>query len=164
MTTALLVALCAVLIALPTPPGLSQAGHRVLAVVALAIGLWCTEALPMGVTGMLVVMALVLSGGVAGFPEALVGFAQPVAYFLIGVLTIGLAVLRSGLAERVAWFFLRRSRGEPGHSTCKCCWRFLCLPCCYPPRLPVQASSFMSMSRPCSSVRYRVERRLPKRS
>ena len=112
MTAALLVVWCAVLIALPTPTGLSQAGHRVLAVVALAIGLWCTEALPMGVTGMLVVMALVLSGGVAGFPEALVGFAQPVAYFLIGVLTIGLAVLRSGLAERVAWFFLRRSRGR----------------------------------------------------
>jgi anion transporter len=110
--TILLLVLCVLLIALPTPAGLSRAGHRVLAVMALAIGLWCTEALPMGVTGVLVVMALVLSGGVAGFPEALVGFAQPVAYFLIGVLTIGLAVLRSGLAERVAWFFLRRSRGQ----------------------------------------------------
>lgn len=112
VTTAVLLLLCVVLLALPTPRGLSLAGHRVLAVVALAIGLWCTEALPMGVTGMLVVMALVVSGGVAGFPEALVGFAQPVAYFLIGVLTIGLAVLRSGLAERVAWFFLRRSQGQ----------------------------------------------------
>jgi sodium-dependent dicarboxylate transporter 2/3/5 len=112
LTTTLLLVLCMGLMALPTPPGLSLAGHRVLAVVALAIGLWCTEALPMGATGMLVVIALVLSGGVAGFPEALVGFAQPVAYFLIGVLTIGLAVLRSGLAERVAWFFLRRSRGQ----------------------------------------------------
>ena len=40
------------------------------------------------------------------------GFADPVAYFLIGVLTIGLAVSRSGLAERVARFFLRRSRGS----------------------------------------------------
>jgi di/tricarboxylate transporter len=36
-----------------------------------------------------------------------------VAYFLMGVLTIGLAVLKSGLAERVARFFLRRSRGRP---------------------------------------------------
>ena len=112
LTTAGLLGLCVALMALPTPTGLSHAGQRVLAVVALAIGLWCTETLPMGVTSMLVVMALLLSGGVAGFPQALSGFAQPVAYFLIGVLTIGLAVLRSGLAERVAWFFLRRSQGR----------------------------------------------------
>jgi anion transporter len=79
----------------------------------MAIGLWCTEVLPMGVTGMLVVIALVLSGGVPGYQEALVGFAQPVAYFLIGVLTIGLAVLKSGLAERIARFFLRRCGGRP---------------------------------------------------
>jgi anion transporter len=112
LITALLVVLCVALMAVPTPVGLSRQGHRVLAVVGLAIGLWCTEALPAGVTSVLVIVALVLSGGVRGFPEALVGFAEPVAYFLIGVLTLGLAVLRSGLAERVARFFLRRCRGR----------------------------------------------------
>ncbi len=112
LTGLALMALSVVLMLLPTPTGLSLQGHRVLAVVALAIGLWGTEALPMGVTGMLVMVALELSGGVSGFREALVGFAQPVAYFLIGVLTIGLAVLKSGLAERVARFFLRRCRGR----------------------------------------------------
>ena len=96
----------------PAPAGLPEAGKRVLAVAVLVIGLWCTEALPAGVTSLILIVALVLSGGVAGFPEALAGFAHPVAYFLIGVLTIGLAVSRSGLAERVARFFLRRSRGS----------------------------------------------------
>ena len=85
LTLVVLVVLCGGMLLLPTPVGLTLQGQRVLAVAALAIGLWCTEALPMGVTGMLVVMALVLSGGVAGFPEALIGYAQPVAYFLIGV-------------------------------------------------------------------------------
>lgn len=102
-----------VVLCLPTPSGLSLAGQRVLAVTALAIGLWVGEALPVGVTSMLVVLALVLSGGVPGFREALAGFAEPVAYFLIAVLTLGLAVLRSGLAERVARFFLRQCRGRP---------------------------------------------------
>ncbi len=106
-----LAGLAMLLMAWPTPAGLSLAGQRVLAVAVMAIGLWCTEAIPAAVTGILLVIALVLSGGVPGFPEALVGFAEPVAYFLIGVLTIGLAVLRSGLAERVACFFLRRSGG-----------------------------------------------------
>jgi anion transporter len=36
-----------------------------------------------------------------------------VTYFLMAVLTLGLAVLRSGLAERVARFFLQRCGGRP---------------------------------------------------
>ena len=111
-TVAVLLALCAMLIAAPAPAGLPEPGKRVLAVAGLAIGLWCTEALPAGVTSLVLVLALVLSGGVPGFSEALAGFADPVAYFLIAVLTIGLAVSRSGLAERIARFFLRRSRGS----------------------------------------------------
>jgi anion transporter len=107
-----LIALFSLIVALPAPTGLPEAGKRVLAVAVLAIGLWCTEALPAALTGLVVVLLLVLSGGVAGFPEALVGFSDPVAYFLLGVLTIGLAVSRSGLAERVALFFLGRSRGS----------------------------------------------------
>src|SRR5262245_32373852 len=88
---AALVALTAALIAAPAPAGLPEAGKRVIAVAVLAIGLWCTEALPGGVTSLVLIVALVLSGAVPGFREALSGFADPVAYFLIGVLTIGLA-------------------------------------------------------------------------
>jgi len=112
LTIVLLVAVCAGLIAMPAPAGLPEAGKRVLAVAVLAIGLWCSEALPAGVTAIVLVLALVLTGAVTGLPEALSGFAEPVAYFLIGVLTIGLAVAKSGLAERVARFFLHRSRGS----------------------------------------------------
>src|SRR6185295_15092296 len=77
-----LVALCAALIAAPAPAGLPEAGKRVIAVAVLAIGLWCTEALPAGVTSLVLIVALVLSGAVPGFREALSGFADPVAYFL----------------------------------------------------------------------------------
>lgn len=112
LTLVILFAVFAALMLMPAPAGLPEAGKRVIAVAILAIGLWCTEALPAGVTAMLLVVALVLTKGVAGFTEALSGFADPVAYFLIGVLTIGLAVQKSGLAERVARFFLRRSRGS----------------------------------------------------
>jgi anion transporter len=107
-----LVALCAAIVAAPTPAGLPEPGKRVIGVAVLAIGLWCTEALPAGVTSLVVVLALVVFGAVPGFREALAGFADPVAYFLIGVLTIGLAVAESGLADRVARFFLHRSRGS----------------------------------------------------
>lgn len=109
----LLVAPGLVIALAPAPPGLPLAGQRVLAVVAFAVALWGTEALPAGVTGIAVVVALAVSGGVPGVREALAGFAEPVAYFLMGVLTIGLAVAHSGLAERVARLFVRGSRGRP---------------------------------------------------
>lgn len=114
LLAAIVLAVATALSFAPTPAGLSREGHRVLAVVVLAIGLWATEALPVGVTSMIVVIALVASGGVPTLRDALAGFAEPVAYFLLAVLTIGLAVSRSGLAERLAGVFLRRSGGRPG--------------------------------------------------
>lgn len=101
-------------LAAPTPAGLSPEGQRVLAVIVLAIGLWGFETLPPGVTGMVAVMGLVFTRAVAGIREALAGFADPIAYFLIGVLTMGVAVAKSGLAERVALMLLARGRGRAG--------------------------------------------------
>ena len=101
-------------LAAPSPEGLSPEGQRVLAVIVLAIGLWGFETLPPGVTGVVAIIALVLTHAVPGIREGLVGFADPIAYFLIGVLTIGAAVARSGLAERVAYLLLARGRGRPG--------------------------------------------------
>ncbi len=112
LITVFLVGLSVAFMFAPLPAGLSPAGQRVLAVAVLAIGLWCTDVIPAALTGLLVVIALTLSGGVPGLGEALVGFAEPVAYFLIGVLTLGLAVSHSGLAERVALFFLRHCQGS----------------------------------------------------
>jgi anion transporter len=101
-------------LAWPAPPGLALAGQRVLAVATLAIALWGLELVPAGVTGMVVILALVLTGAVPGLREALAGFAEPIVYFLVGVLTIGLAVSQSGLAERVAHVLVRRAGGRPG--------------------------------------------------
>ena len=114
LVTLALFGLAAVVVAaLPTPDGLSREGQRVLAVVVLAIGLWSTGSVAPGVTGLVVVTALALSGGAPSLGVALAGFADPIAYFLLGVLTIGLAVSRSGLADRVARLSLARARGRP---------------------------------------------------
>jgi len=101
-------------LAAPSPEGLSLEGQRVLAVLVLAIGLWGLETLPPAVTGVVAIMALVFTRAVPGIREGLVGFADPIAYFLIGVLTMGVAVARSGLAERVAHLLLAHGRGRAG--------------------------------------------------
>ncbi len=97
----------------PTLPGLTPAGQAALAVMSLAVILWATEALPIAVTGIVGVVLLLLVGGVDDIGAALYGFSQPVAYFLIGILTLGLAVHQSGLAQRMATFLMRGAAGSP---------------------------------------------------
>ena len=73
---------------MPTPAGLTTEGQRALAVMTLAVVLWATEAIPISVAGIAGVVLLVLVGAVADVGAALYGFSQPVAYFLIGILTL----------------------------------------------------------------------------
>jgi anion transporter len=105
---------CLAVLAAPTPAGLAPEGQRVLAVIVPAIGLWGLEALPPGVTAIVAIVALVGTRAVAGIREGLAGFADPIAFFLVGVLTMGAAVARSGLAERIAHQLLAHGRGRAG--------------------------------------------------
>ena len=79
----IIVAAALVFMGMPPPSGLSITGQRVLGIAIITIGLWSTELLPMGVTAMLLVVLLKVSGGVNDFQEALVGFSQPVLTFLL---------------------------------------------------------------------------------
>jgi sodium-dependent dicarboxylate transporter 2/3/5 len=103
----------AVVMLAPTPAGLTAEGQRALAVMALAVVLWTTEVLPIAVTGLVGIVLLVLTGAVPEVSDAFYGFSQPVAYFLIGILTLGLAVYQSGLAQRLAGFLMRGAGGSP---------------------------------------------------
>jgi anion transporter len=111
--TVALVIFLALLLA-PMPESLSRQGQIALAIMALAVVLWITEVIPIAVTGLVCMLLLALLGAVPGIGSALYGFSQPVAYFLLGILTLGLAVQRSGLAERMAIYLIRGAGGSPG--------------------------------------------------
>lgn len=100
---------------LPLLPGLSEAGQGVLGVVFAGVAFWVSEAVPLGVTALLVLALLgtVPSGaGTATF----VGFASPVVFFLIGAVALGTAVEASGLAGGRA-LFVQHDRGHAGRRT-----------------------------------------------
>lgn len=103
----------AAIILAPNPEGLTDQGQRALAVMALAVVLWATESLHIAVTGMVSVVLLVLVDAVDDVGGALYGFSQPVTYFLLGILTLGMAVHQSGLAERLALYIIRFAGGSP---------------------------------------------------
>src|SRR5882672_11715267 len=96
----------------PLFDGLPLDGQRALLVTLITVVLWTTESLEPGVTALLSVTLLALTGAAGSARAALQGFANPVPYFLVGVLTMGVAVVKSGLAERLARAILVRARGR----------------------------------------------------
>jgi sodium-dependent dicarboxylate transporter 2/3/5 len=98
----------------PLLDGLPLRGQRALIVTLVTVALWTTRGLDSGVTALLAIALLGLSGAAGGLRQALAGFASPVPYFLVGVLAMGVAVARSGLAERLARRILGHARGSAG--------------------------------------------------
>ena len=107
------VAVFLVVVLAPNPEGLTEQGQRALAVMSFAVVLWAMETLHIAVTAILGIVLLVLLDGVNDIDTALYGFSQPVTYFLVGILTLGLGVHQSGLAERLAIYIIRFAGGSP---------------------------------------------------
>jgi solute carrier family 13 (sodium-dependent dicarboxylate transporter), member 2/3/5 len=91
----------------PTPDGLTVEGQKVLAVLALAVTLWATQAVPIAVVGIVALVLLVLTRAVSNLETAIYGFTTPVPYFIIGALTLGLVMQNTGLAQRLAFHLIR---------------------------------------------------------
>ena len=96
-----------ILLVLPAPQGLSPAGMAVLAVVVWASIMWVTEAIPVGVSGMLIPMLLVLSGGARPFPAAASGFSTPVVALCLTAFVFAAVMQTAGLDRRIALSLLK---------------------------------------------------------
>jgi solute carrier family 13 (sodium-dependent dicarboxylate transporter), member 2/3/5 len=101
---------------LPVPQGLSPTGMAVLAVVAWASVMWITEAIPAGISGMLIPMLLVMGGGAKAFPVAASGFATPVVFICLTAFIFAALMQAAGLDRRIAlslltWFKAKTVNG-----------------------------------------------------
>jgi sodium-dependent dicarboxylate transporter 2/3/5 len=96
----------------PTPAGLSPAGQAACAVFLVCTTLWITDLVPIGVTGLLAVALLGLSGAMKP-SEAYAAFGNSAVFFIIGVFILAAAIIHSGLSKRLALFFLRRFQRGP---------------------------------------------------
>ena len=97
---------------LPLPDGLTAEGQKALAVFALATALWISNALPFGITGLLAVALLGLTGAMNP-SDAYAAFGSPAIFFLLGIFIIGGALVETGLSKRCALLFLRRFENAP---------------------------------------------------
>jgi solute carrier family 13 (sodium-dependent dicarboxylate transporter), member 2/3/5 len=87
---------------------LTSGGKACLAVMAFAVTLWVSEAVPFAVTSLLVVLLLPLLQ-LATYREVVrAGFGDPIITFFIGVLILSAAFTRSGLGTRLVYQILDR--------------------------------------------------------
>lgn len=99
---------------IPTP-GLSFAGHSALALLLFAIVMWVTEALHLAVTSLLLLFIQPIIG-VTGFTDAVIGFANPIIFLMIGGFIIAEAIRKSGLASRLTYNMLNKFGTTPDRS------------------------------------------------
>jgi len=99
-------AVCAAIILLPTPEGLSREGQNAIAIFALCFILWVSNALPLAVTSLL---AIVLLPVLRAMPSerSFALFGSSVVFFILGAFILAAALMRSGLSTRLAVGFLR---------------------------------------------------------
>ncbi|HZT50018.1 MAG TPA: SLC13 family permease [Hyphomicrobiaceae bacterium] len=110
--TALAVAGFAIARLAPPLEGLTRLGQSVLGAAIAGTVLWVSEAIPIGLTALVVTALLGLCPGLHA-PDVARGFASEVVLFLIGAVGLGAAVESSGLAVRVARFLSGTAVGSP---------------------------------------------------
>lgn len=91
---------------------LAPAARASLGVASVAVGLWGSELLALPITALLAMALLFITGAVPRAEQAFVGLASPVLVFLLGSAALGVAAERTGLADRLALWLLRRAGGS----------------------------------------------------
>ena len=71
----------------------------------LCTALWVTNALPLGITGLLAVALLGITGAMTP-SDAFAAFGNSAVFFILGVFILAAALVRSGLSKRCALLFL----------------------------------------------------------
>jgi sodium-dependent dicarboxylate transporter 2/3/5 len=96
----------------PEVAGLSAEGKKAFSVFILCTTLWISNALPYGITALLAVAGLGLTGAMKP-SEAYSSFGSSAIFFLMGIFLIGGALTDTGLSKRCALLMLRRFDRTP---------------------------------------------------
>lgn len=101
-------------LALPVPEGLGVAGRNTLGLLLAALVLWVTEAVPLAVTALALIILQPVYG-VADLNDAFKEFISPVIFFVIASYGISASIMKTPLAYRMAKWLLVKA----GNNTAK---------------------------------------------
>jgi solute carrier family 13 (sodium-dependent dicarboxylate transporter), member 2/3/5 len=102
------IAVPAIFLLVPAPTGLAPEGKRLAALLFVALILWATEAIPIAVTALLVIVLQPLFR-VEDLRTAFNNFITPAFFLVIAMFCVAQAMVSSGLAHRFALWLLTRT-------------------------------------------------------
>ena len=108
---AIAVAGAVLVLLLPTPGDLSPEAKQLVAIFIVALALWATEAMPVAITAILVIV-LQPAFGVTDLATAFASFVSPVFFFVFAMFCISQAFTTSGLGRRFALALVRRAGSD----------------------------------------------------
>jgi solute carrier family 13 (sodium-dependent dicarboxylate transporter), member 2/3/5 len=104
-----------ILVMLVPLPGLGYPGHAAIALLIFAIIMWASEAQHLAVTSIMLLFLQPLLG-VTSFSNAVIGFANPIIFLMIGGFILAVAIGKSGLAKRFTYWMLSKVGTTPNMS------------------------------------------------
>ena len=96
----------------PIPSGLTHEGQVMIGILLMAAILWITEAIPLAVTGLLIMIIQPLLH-VMSPNEVFSSFGNQAVFFLIGAFILAGAIEKHGLHRRIALKFLSYFENSP---------------------------------------------------
>ncbi len=91
---------------LPTPDGLSDRGHKYLALLTAIVILWTSEAISIGITAIAVGAGLVLFG-IQPLGKAWQSYAHPAVVFVFTIIMLGIVISQTSLPQRILGWVLK---------------------------------------------------------
>lgn len=96
---------------IPLPQGLDFAGMQTLALLVIAILLWITEVMPLGISSIFV-LVLPLFFGLADMKTFLSAFPNPTLFFVLATFGLSAAISKVPTAKRILLLLLRLMGGH----------------------------------------------------
>lgn len=107
----IVLALTILVLLLPTPPGLSEQGHRALALFIFTGAILALEPAPLPIAALLVPICQI-AFGIDQVSGAFAPFGQPIIFLIIGSLFLAEALRKHGLTRRLALYVIIGSGGN----------------------------------------------------
>lgn len=107
----LVLALTITVLLLPTPPGLSEAGQRALALFMFTGAILALEPAPLPIAALLVPICQIALG-IDTATGAFAPFGQPTVFMVLGSLFLAEALRKHGLTRRLAMYAIANSAGN----------------------------------------------------
>ena len=96
---------------LPVPEGLGIIGVETLVLLVIAVLLWITEVIPLGISSIFL-LVLPLMMGVSTLKETLTAFPNPTIFFVLATFGISAAISKVPTTKRILLFLLKKLGGN----------------------------------------------------